>query len=83
MYGMCRVTVSEELKIQKIEAYFDPETFIQALEGKVKPEELKAGKVILGDVECPFVNKDTKWFSQLLPFSLFMPYIISLLFNSK
>eukprot|EP00092_Neocalanus_flemingeri_P008277 GFUD01008923.1.p1 GENE.GFUD01008923.1~~GFUD01008923.1.p1 ORF type:complete len:271 (-),score=67.76 GFUD01008923.1:85-897(-) len=57
MYGMCRVTVNQELKIQKIEVYYDPETFLGALEGKVDPSELKAGKAIIGDVECPHVEK--------------------------
>eukprot|EP00092_Neocalanus_flemingeri_P103584 GFUD01132585.1.p1 GENE.GFUD01132585.1~~GFUD01132585.1.p1 ORF type:complete len:403 (+),score=92.16 GFUD01132585.1:187-1395(+) len=60
MYGVCRVTVNQELKIQKIEVYYDPETFIKALEGKVKPSELKAGNALLGDVACPHVGKDVK-----------------------
>ena len=33
MFGLCRVTVNPDLKIQKIEAFFDPETFLRALEG--------------------------------------------------
>ena len=60
MFGLCRVTVNDDLKIQKIEVYYSPETFIKALEGKRKPGELKGGKAILGDVECPFVGKEKK-----------------------
>ena len=60
MFGLCRVTVNEDLKIQKIEVYYNPGTFIRALEGKLKPGELSAGKAILGDVERPFVGKELK-----------------------
>ena len=60
MFGVARVTVNEDLKIQKIEVYYNPETFIKALEGTLKPGELKGGKAILGDVECPFVGKEVK-----------------------
>ena len=57
MYGMCRVTVTEELKIQSIEAFFDPETFLQALEGKPgKLEECRGGQALLGaHAGCPAV----------------------------
>jgi len=60
MFGVARVTVNEDLKIQKIEVYYDPETFIKACEGKMKPTELKGGRAILGDIECPFVGKEVK-----------------------
>ena len=60
MFGVARVTVNDDLKIQKIEVYYNPETFIRAMEGKLKPGELKGGKAILGDVECPFVGKEVK-----------------------
>ena len=60
MFGLCRVAVNDDLKIQKIEVYYSPETFIKALEGKRKPGELRGGKAILGDVECPFVGKEKK-----------------------
>ena len=60
MFGVARVTVNEDLKIQKIEVYYNPETFIRACEGKLKPTELKGGRAILGDIECPFVVKEVK-----------------------
>ena len=60
MYGLARVRVSEELKIQKIEVFFDPETFIKACEGRLKPTELKGGRSLIGDVECPYVGKSMK-----------------------
>ena len=60
MYGLARVTVSEELKIQKIEVFFDPETFIKACEGRLKPTELKGGRSILGDIDCPYAGKSLK-----------------------
>jgi len=60
MYGLARVSVSEQLKIQKIEVFFDPETFIKACEGRLKPTELKGGRSLIGDVECPYVGKSMK-----------------------
>ena len=65
MYGMCRVTVDENLKICKIEAFFDPDSFLLALEGKMDFEELKMGKPLIGDISktaiqkalCPMKNK--------------------------
>ena len=58
MFGLCRVTVSEALKIQKIEAFFDPETFLQALEGKEgRLEMCREGKALLGEnAGCPAVD---------------------------
>jgi len=58
MFGLCRVTVSKELKIQMIEAFFDPETFLQALEGEAgKLEMCRDGKALLGEHSgCPAVN---------------------------
>ena len=60
MFGIGKVTVNEELKIQKIEVYYDPETFIKACEGRLKPNELKGGRSLLGDIECPYVGKSLK-----------------------
>ena len=60
MYGLCRATVTEDLKIQKLEVFFDPETFIKACEGRLKPTELKGGRSILGDIDCPYVGKSLK-----------------------
>ena len=60
MFGLGRVIVNEDLKIQNLEVYFDPETFIKACEGRLKPSELKGGKALLGDIECPFAGKSLK-----------------------
>ena len=50
MYGLLRVTVNDDLKIQLIEAFYDPDSFLEVLEGKRSPAELKNGIAILGDV---------------------------------
>ena len=60
MYGVAKCTVTEELKIQTIEVFYDPDSFIKACEGRLKPSELKGGRAILGDVECPFTGKSFK-----------------------
>ena len=58
MYGLCRVTVNDALKIQKIEAFFDPETFLRALEGQEgKLEMCRGGKSVIGEHSgCPAVD---------------------------
>ena len=58
MFGLCRVTVNGDLKIQKIEAFFDPETFLRALQGEEGKREMCAGgKALLGDhAGCPAVD---------------------------
>ena len=60
MYGVAKCTVTEELKIQTIEVFYDPDSFIKACEGTIKPSELRGGRAILGDVECPFTAKSFK-----------------------
>ena len=60
MYGLARATVTADLKIQKIEVFYDPETFIKACEGRLKPTELKGGRSLIGDVECPYAGKSLK-----------------------
>ena len=60
MYGVSRITLNEDLKVQLIEVFYDPETFIKACEGRLKPSDLKGGRAILGDVECPFAGKALK-----------------------
>ncbi len=59
MYGLCRVTVNDELKIEKIEAFFDPDTFLQALEGKEGTmEKLGGGQAIIGsNTGCPLMKR--------------------------
>ena len=60
MFGLARVRLTEDLKIQKMEVFYDPETFIKACEGRLKPTELKGGRSLLGDIECPYVGKSLK-----------------------
>lgn len=60
MYGLTRATVNDQLKIQKLEVFFDPESFIKTMEGRLKPSDLKGGKAIIGDIECPFIEKSSK-----------------------
>jgi hypothetical protein len=40
MYGMCRVIVDDSLKIVKIEAFFDPDSFLLALVPSVSGRQL-------------------------------------------
>ena len=62
MFGLCRVTVSDELKIQMIEAFFDPETFLRALEGEEgKLDMCRDGKALLGEHRgCPAMDRMVK-----------------------
>ena len=60
MYGVTMCTVTEELKIQTIEVFYDPDSFIKASEGRLKPSELKGGRAILGVLDCPFTAKSFK-----------------------
>ena len=61
MYGIMKLTLNEELKVQTVEVFYDPETFIKACEGRLKPSDLKNGKAVLGDIECPYTNKSFKF----------------------
>lgn len=56
MYGFTIANVTDDLKITKLEVYFDPEGFLQALEGKLPPSELQKGKFMLGPC-CPIYGK--------------------------
>lgn len=50
MYGLLRVTVNDNLKIQIIEAFYDPDSFLEVLEGTKSPGELKNAIALIGDV---------------------------------
>lgn len=52
LYGFAIATVTEDLKIKKVEVFYKPEGFLKALEGKLSPSELLKGKPILGSC-CP------------------------------
>lgn len=57
LYGMLRVTVNSDLKIQKIEAYFDGKSFLETMEGKIDPSELRGGRAFLGDTTKTAIEK--------------------------
>ena len=57
MYGVLRATVNEDLKIQFLEVFYDPQTFIEVMEGKKNPEELQNGVAVLGDVKKTAIEK--------------------------
>ena len=58
MFGLLRATVNNNLKIQMLEVFYDPETFLQALEGKAgKMEMCGDGKALVGEHSgCPAVD---------------------------
>jgi len=60
MFGVGRVTLNDEMKVQFLEIFYDGETFIKACEGRLKPSDLKGGRAILGDIDCPFTGKALK-----------------------
>lgn len=61
MFGMCRVTVNPaNLKIRKIEAFLDPDSFLQVLEGKLPPEEINSGQALLGSIRKTAIEKLNK-----------------------
>ena len=60
MYGVAKCAVTEELKIQTIEVFYDPDSFIKASEGRLKSSELRGGRTILGVLDCPFTEKSFK-----------------------
>ena len=57
LYGLCRVEVTEQLKINKIEVFYDPDTFIEVLKGEKDVESVRNGKAILGEVGKTAVEK--------------------------
>ena len=58
MYGLLRVTVNDDLKIQLIEAFYDPDSFLEVLEGKKSPHELKNGIALMGDISKLAIEKE-------------------------
>jgi len=59
MFGMCRVGVDSNLKIGKIEAFFDSDSFLRVLEGSLDASEISMGKTIIGDVSRSAIEKAT------------------------
>lgn len=60
IYGLLRVKLNEEMKIQLIEVFYDPDTFIEVMEGKKSPDELTGGFAIFGDVKNTAIKKLNK-----------------------
>ncbi|CAF0836041.1 unnamed protein product [Brachionus calyciflorus] len=55
LYGFAVVTVNDNLKIQFIEIFYDPNTYLEVLQRKKSADELINGKPIVGGT-CPFIN---------------------------
>lgn len=58
MYGVLRVTVNDDLKIGKIEAFYDPQSFLETMDGKNDPKDLRGGQALLGDVSTTAIEKN-------------------------
>ena len=57
MYGLLRITLNEEMKIKLLEVFYDPDTFIEVMEGRRSPKELKDGVSILGNIKKTAIEK--------------------------
>ena len=60
LYGILRVTVNDELKIGKIEAFYDPEAFLHTMEGKQDSKDLHGGQALLGNTGTTAIAKKLK-----------------------
>jgi hypothetical protein len=47
------------LKVCKIEAFFDPDSFLLSLEGQLDPDELDKGQALIGDISKTAIDKAT------------------------
>jgi len=54
MYGLCLATVNTDLKIQRLQVFYKPESFFDVLLGKARPDTLSGGKALVGS-GCPFI----------------------------
>ena len=59
MFGLCRVIVNNDLRICKIEAFFDPDSFLHVMEGKIDHQNLSAGQCLIGDISMTAIKKAT------------------------
>ena len=57
MFGLCRVTVDDQLKICKLEVFFDPDSFLLAMEGKLDYRKLKNGTTLIGETSRTAIEK--------------------------
>jgi hypothetical protein len=57
MYGLARVTVDANLKIEKIDISYKPDEFLEVLHGVRSAEELARGQSLIGPGSaCPFIH---------------------------
>ena len=59
LYGFTIGTVTDDLKLIKVEIFYKPEGFLRALEGEISPSELLKGKAFLGSC-CPIHQDNEK-----------------------
>ena len=57
MYGLLRATVNDELKIQKLEVFYDPTTFLRVLEGSEEKEACSQARSLIGDISTLATEK--------------------------
>ncbi len=61
MFGLCRVTVSDSLKIRRLEVFLDGESFLKAMEGDAEAaEDTAKARNVLGDVSTLATEKIDK-----------------------
>eukprot|EP00747_Dinoflagellata_sp_TGD_P167952 gnl/TRDRNA2_/TRDRNA2_193315_c0_seq1.p1 gnl/TRDRNA2_/TRDRNA2_193315_c0~~gnl/TRDRNA2_/TRDRNA2_193315_c0_seq1.p1 ORF type:complete len:307 (-),score=86.10 gnl/TRDRNA2_/TRDRNA2_193315_c0_seq1:63-983(-) len=56
MYGWATATVSADLKLKDVEVFYNPEEFLEVMEGKKSPDVLNTGKSVLGP-QIEFLKK--------------------------
>lgn len=57
MYGITVAVLSEQLKIESIEVYYNPELFLERLSGEKEAVEQTPGEELIGS-GCPFINQN-------------------------
>ena len=57
MFGLLRATVNDELKIQKLEVFYDPTTFLRVLEGSEDKEACSHARSLIGDISTLAMEK--------------------------
>ena len=57
MYGFGIAKVNDALKLEDLNIYYEPVSFIEVLEGKKDAKELALGKPVFGEIGCPYILK--------------------------
>lgn len=57
LFGLCRVTVNDQLKIQKLEVFYDPDSFLTTLECNKDSSEQAQGQSLVGDTRQTAIEK--------------------------